>query len=110
MVRAIRRLRFRRDHRWTPAHLSAFVDGDLAARGRARVLRHVRDCPECRRALQTLERMLELIRAVGPAERAGSAPDADSAEPDRLDRTAVAPAPSALAAAVRRRLHDPPET
>ena len=50
--------RFARDHRWTPRHLSAYLDGDLAVRARARLDRHVAECPECRGALHSLHRML----------------------------------------------------
>jgi anti-sigma factor RsiW len=89
MASAAHRLRFRRDHRWTPGHLSAFVDGDLPERARARVIRHIRECPECRAALRGLERMLERLRAL-PA----SPPDEGRA--------------ADIARAVRRRMHDDP--
>ena len=50
-----------RDHRWTPSHLSDFVDGDLSPRGRTRLQRHVDKCPDCYRALVTLQRMLDRL-------------------------------------------------
>jgi anti-sigma factor RsiW len=43
-----------RDHRWTGAHLSDYLDGDLGPDERARVEEHVHWCPECRRVLATL--------------------------------------------------------
>ena len=58
----VTRTRFRRDHRWTPNHLSDFVDGDLSPRGRRRLERHAGICPECYHALVTLQRMLDLKR------------------------------------------------
>jgi len=63
---SLRQLRFRRDHRWTPAQLSAFLDDDLGARGRRRVVRHTDDCPECRGILHSLRRLLDAL-ARGPA-------------------------------------------
>ncbi len=86
MINRLHQMRFRRDHRWTPGRLSAYLDGDLVARSAARVQRHVRECPECRAALRSLERMLGLLRAVPPVS--------DTEKPD-------------IASAVRRRLRDP---
>jgi hypothetical protein len=37
MMKISARSRFRRDHRWTPSHLSDFVDGDLPPRSRTRL-------------------------------------------------------------------------
>jgi anti-sigma factor RsiW len=86
MTNPLRGMRFRRDHRWTPRHLSAYLDEDLVARSRARIQRHVRECPECRHALHSLERMLGRLRDLPPLS--------DGETPD-------------IAAAVRRRLRDP---
>jgi anti-sigma factor RsiW len=57
----LRQLRFRRDHRWTPAQLSAYLDDELGARGRRRVIRHTGDCPECRGVLHSLRRLLDAL-------------------------------------------------
>lgn len=54
-----RERRLMREHRWTTAHLSAYLDGELAATERARVEEHAGFCPECRRLLRTLRRTLE---------------------------------------------------
>jgi len=59
-------LRFRRDHRWTPPHMSAYLDSDLSARGRRRVERHAADCRECRGVLDDLRHMLALLRSAPP--------------------------------------------
>jgi anti-sigma factor RsiW len=85
MINLITSARFRRDHQWTPARLSDFVDGDLSARGRRRLQRHVDKCPDCYRALVTLQRMLDRL----PPPHAVETPD--------------------IAAAVRRRLREQPE-
>ena len=58
MMGPLRMARFRREHRWTQRHLSEYLDGELDGRGRERVERHVGLCPECRRVLVTLRRML----------------------------------------------------
>jgi anti-sigma factor RsiW len=80
-------LRFALDHRWAPGRMSAYLDDELAARGRARMERHAAECPECRAVLLGLRRMLAALRAQ-PAPRA----------PDR----------AALVAVVRAQLHDRP--
>ena len=79
--------RFARDHRWTPKRLSPYVDGELSRRARARLDRHVADCPECGGALHSLRRMLVRLEGVSPPVEN--------------------PAPEAVAAAVRARLSDP---
>jgi anti-sigma factor RsiW len=81
-------LRFMRDHRWAPGHMSAYVDGDLASRARARLDRHIKECAECRRLLHGLRRMLGVLQGLPqPSARPGGSQQ--------------------IAAAVRRRLHEP---
>jgi Putative zinc-finger len=82
------RLRFMRDHRWAPGHMSAYLDAELASRARARLDRHVEECAECRGLLRSLRRMLGLLQA--------------------LPQALTPPGgPQEIAAAVRRRLHEP---
>jgi anti-sigma factor RsiW len=69
-----RRLGFRRDHRWTLKHMSAYLDEDLVARGRVRLQRHLDECPECRGVLRSLERMLVRLRRA-PSPAISEAPD-----------------------------------
>ncbi|MGH2948022.1 MAG: anti-sigma factor family protein [Solirubrobacteraceae bacterium] len=57
--RALARRRFMRDHRWTQAHLSDYLEGDLQSRERERAEQHVHWCPECRRVLESLRRTLK---------------------------------------------------
>jgi anti-sigma factor RsiW len=62
------------DHRWVPGHMSAYLDGELGAHGRARMERHAGRCPECRRVLQGVREMLDLLRVQPRArERAPAA-------------------------------------
>ena len=88
MTVVFEQVRRRRDHRWAPGRMSAYIDGELASRGRARMERHTEECPECRGVLHSLRRMVALLQRV-PAPRADA---------------------TAIAAAVRRRLHEPPAT
>lgn len=87
MSNVLHQVRFRRDHRWAPAHMSAYLDNELLSRAKARMERHTAECPECRGVLHSLRRMLGVLeRAPQPS------PGADT---------------SAIAAAVRQRLHEP---
>lgn len=68
--------------------MSRFLDGELTHYERARMDRHARDCPACRRLLGSLQRMvgaLQALPAVGGGSRALQ-----------------------IAAAVRLRLDEPP--
>ncbi len=58
------RRRFMREHRWTHAHLSDYIDAELADDERARVEEHVGMCPQCRRVLATLLRTLDGLHAL----------------------------------------------
>jgi anti-sigma factor RsiW len=62
----VHQLRLRRDHRWTPGHMSAYLDGELAPGARARLERHTEECPECRGILYTLRRILGLLQRLPP--------------------------------------------
>jgi anti-sigma factor RsiW len=62
-----------REHRWTHAHLSAYLDQELADHERARVEDHVGICPHCTRVLATLRRTLERLRDLSAGPRPGVA-------------------------------------
>ncbi len=53
------RARFERDHRWAPEHMSGYLDGDLAARARTRMERHLAECGDCRRLLAGLRAVVD---------------------------------------------------
>jgi predicted anti-sigma-YlaC factor YlaD len=59
--RLLQRRRFMREHEWTHAHLSDYLDDDLSRSERERVEEHVGMCPQCRRVLRTLRRTLERL-------------------------------------------------
>jgi anti-sigma factor RsiW len=81
-------MRFARDHRWAPSNMSAYLDGELASRARARMERHTGECEECLGTLESLRRMLGLLRRLPPPGTSAKGPE--------------------IAAAVRRRMHEPP--
>jgi anti-sigma factor RsiW len=67
--RFLERRRFMREHRWTHSHLSDYVDEALPDPERRRAEEHIGICPECRRVLATLRRMLEGLHALrAPAQ------------------------------------------
>jgi anti-sigma factor RsiW len=49
------------DHRFTKAHASEYLDGDLPPRGARRVERHTSICPQCRELIASLRRMLDAL-------------------------------------------------
>jgi predicted anti-sigma-YlaC factor YlaD len=59
--RLLQRRRFMREHEWTHAHLSDYLDDDLSGAERDRVEDHLGMCPQCRRVLRTLRRTLESL-------------------------------------------------
>ena len=67
--RLLERRRFMREHRWTHAHLSGYLDQDLDPGERERVEEHVGLCPQCRRVLATLRRTLADLRDLGAPPR-----------------------------------------
>ena len=74
MIRTVwQRRRFMREHRWTHAHLSDYLDGDLRGDDRERVETHVGLCPECRRVLAGLR------KTIGALMGMRDAPDPDIA-------------------------------
>lgn len=76
--RLIAKRRFMREHRWTQAHLSEYVDAELAPAKAARVDEHVSICPQCHRVLATLSRTLEGLRLLATGQAA--APGGSTAE------------------------------
>ena len=54
----VKRWTFMREHRWTQARLSDYLDGELSHHDRERVEQHTGICPRCSRMLATLRRTL----------------------------------------------------
>lgn len=67
--RLLERWRFMREHRWTHAHLSDYLDEELDPAQRERVEEHVGLCPQCRRVLATLRQTLRGLRELGAPRR-----------------------------------------
>ena len=61
------------DHRFTKAHASEYVDGDLSAADRRRVEHHTSVCPLCRQLIASLLRMLDALPALAGVRRPGVA-------------------------------------
>lgn len=67
----IYRMRFGLEHRWTPGHMSAYLDGELASGARLRLERHIGECAQCRRVLAGLRGLLDALHEL-PAVPVGS--------------------------------------
>lgn len=65
--RLLERRRYMREHNWTHAHLSDYLDEELSPGERRRIEDHVGVCPHCRRVLRTLRRTVESLMGL-PAE------------------------------------------
>lgn len=74
MRRIGERVRFLRDHRWTPRHASEYIDGELDPDGRRRAEHHARACPECDALLNALHSMVVVLGGMrGDAGNAAAA-------------------------------------
>jgi anti-sigma factor RsiW len=80
--RLLRKRRFMREHRWTGARLSAYLDQELSERERKRFEAHAGICPECKRMLATLRRTLQGLR--GLAADSPAPPDLADSVIERL--------------------------
>jgi len=78
--RLLERRRYMREHRWTHAHLSDYLDDELSAQERERIEDHVSMCPHCRRVLRTLKRTLQSLMDLSP----DPCPDVADSVIDRL--------------------------
>jgi len=83
-------LRKKSEHEWAGETLSAYIDGELAGRERARVEQHLKECQACAENLRTLRQTVALLKElpVIPAPRS-------FAVRPRVARPRPAPAPSA---------------
>jgi anti-sigma factor RsiW len=71
--RFLARRRYMREHRWTHAHLSEYLDRQLSAEERERVEAHASICPHCTRVLATLRRTLEGLHMLRAQPQTGVA-------------------------------------
>lgn len=67
MPSARKRLRFLRDHRWSPDRMSDYLDDDLTPGERGRIEHHAAECPECAQVLETLETLIVELQGVRDA-------------------------------------------
>jgi predicted anti-sigma-YlaC factor YlaD len=72
--------------RETRAHLSDYLDGDLGARTRVRIMRHLARCEHCRALLDSLTSTLEQLRSLGTLDQAAPAPATVRAIVKRIER------------------------
>ena len=63
----VKRWMFMRQHHWTHARLSDYLDGELSRRDQERIEQHTGICPECSRVLATLRRTLRELTALHEA-------------------------------------------
>jgi anti-sigma factor RsiW len=78
-------MRFRRDHGWARAHMSEYVDSELAPAERARMERHARDCPQCARVLAGLRAVVDRLGRLGAPSGGVDAVHIAAAVQGRLD-------------------------
>lgn len=71
--------------RETRERLSDYLDGDLEARTRRRVGRHVARCKHCQALLESLTRTLEQLRSLGSIDQ-GAKPATVRAVIERIER------------------------
>lgn len=67
--RLLGRRRFMREHDWTHAHLSDYLDQELGPEESRRLEDHVSICPQCARVLATLRRTVEGLMGLGDEPR-----------------------------------------
>ena len=70
----------------TRERLSDHIDGDLAARTRTRIMRHLSRCEHCQALLESLTRTLEQLRSIASVEQAPPAPATVRAVVERIER------------------------
>lgn len=69
--RIVNSLRFMREHRWTGAHMSDYIDQELSEAERHRLEEHAHLCPQCHRMLATLRRTVSGLGSLGQRTEAG---------------------------------------
>jgi anti-sigma factor RsiW len=72
VIGLVRRLREKRDHRWSQRRMSDYIDGRLSPRPRRRLEAHARFCPDCGRLRRSLIALVWELRRLGRARRTGT--------------------------------------
>gem|GEM_PF-1348918 len=72
-AKLIRMPRFMFDHRWTKAHLSDEIDGNLRPDDRSRLRHHVHECEKCNRLLDSLRQTVDALRTTANRSKPGVA-------------------------------------
>jgi anti-sigma factor RsiW len=86
------RLNAGRDHRWAQSRLSAYVEDELPRRQRRRLARHEGICPECRRAIRQLKKLLKTLPGLRSDEAGGDIAERTARSfRERIEREPPAP-------------------
>lgn len=72
--------------RETRDRLSDYLEGDLGARTRRRISRHLARCKHCQALLQSLTRTLEQLRTLGSIDQGSPEPATVRAVIERIER------------------------
>jgi anti-sigma factor RsiW len=72
--------------RETADRLSDYLDGDLGARTRRRISRHLARCEHCQALLASLTRTLEQVRSLGSVDPGFAEPATVRAVIERIER------------------------
>jgi anti-sigma factor RsiW len=73
-------------HRETRERLSDYIEGELNARTRARIRRHLARCDGCRALLESLTRTLDQLRSLGSVEQVAPEPATVDGVVERIRR------------------------
>ena len=84
-MRLLYRVRFARDHRWAPARMSDYLDGELQPGARVRLERHAHECHECQRVLAGLRALVRDLGRLSEPQGGFSAAQLATAVSARLD-------------------------
>lgn len=66
--------------------MSDYLEDEVSARERTRIMRHLSRCERCRALLESLTRALEQLRSLGDMEQVSPTPATVRAVLDRIER------------------------
>jgi anti-sigma factor RsiW len=73
-------------HRETRDHLSDYVEGELSARTRTRIARHLARCEPCQRMFESFKHTLEQLRSLSGIDQGSAEPATVRAVIERIER------------------------